>query len=478
MSVQTNRKGLYILDADTPLTQEMVEEYIRDHEGKVERYIENEQMYKGIYPILDTKKPIYKPNNRLVVNFAKHIVDTLNGYFIGVPIKESHHDLKVNKFINEFIRRNDLQDNEAEISKMSAMYGHAFEYLYRDREAEIHSTYLSPVEGFMIYDDTVEEEPLYFVKYWRSADHKLHATIRSRKDDREIEAYSVPKPHYFAGVPVIEYIENEERMGAFDSVKTLMNALNKALSEKANDVEYFSDAYLVITGAEFGDVTIPLASSSAGDCGTEFSDRVIPGKEAFLSNIHDHRLIYLPDIPPDTTVEIKFLERPSGDNTQENLLNRLVDDIFRIAMVANISDETFSSASSGTALQFKLQPMKNLALNKERKFQSGLRRRWKLIFEDKSVSGFDKAAWIDIEYRFTRNVPQDLESEMKVMAGLEGIVSKETQLTLASFVDNVQEEMERLKAENTELINEAVTRAKDVRRGADDRSGVLASERA
>ncbi|VTT18301.1 portal protein [Streptococcus dysgalactiae subsp. equisimilis] len=55
---------------------------------------------------------------------------------------------------------------------------------------------------------------------------------------------------------MIEYVENEERQSLLASVCDIDNAFNKAISEKANDVEYFADAYLKILGAELDDETL------------------------------------------------------------------------------------------------------------------------------------------------------------------------------------------------------------------------------
>ena len=39
-------------------------------------------------------------------------------------------------------------------------------------------------------------------------------------------------------------IEDAEKIGLFEPVESMVNAYNKAISEKANDVDYFADAYL------------------------------------------------------------------------------------------------------------------------------------------------------------------------------------------------------------------------------------------
>lgn len=445
MEVYKNRHGTYILPVDTVITKELVEAYIRDHEGMKKRYFDNERMYTGEHEIQSRQKTGGKPNNRLVVNFAKYIVDTLNGYFIGVPIKVSHENDDVSKFLQDFIKQNDLQDNEAEISKMCSIYGHAFEMLYQDEESDTRATYLNPIEGFMVYDDTIEECPLFFVRYYRDQERKMHGKFISRSEIRDLNNFSTAKPHHFGGVPVIEYVENEERQGAFENVKTLINALNKALSEKANDVDYFADAYLKIIGAEVDEDklenmresrTVNVSSTGGGDAGN---------------------------------VVVEFMEKPDADGTQEHLLDRLIDLIYQISMIANVSDDTFSSASSGTALEFKLQPMKNLALTKERKFQASMRRRWRLVFNIPTNSaGFTADSWVDIEYTFTRNIPQNTEAEANVLNALEGITSKETQLKTASFIDNPKEEIKRMQAEEKTLINTTIKQTEKLMSGEDN----------
>lgn len=148
----------------------------------------------------------------------------------------------------------------------------------------------------------------------------------------------------------------------------------------------------------------------------------------------------------DGNLIVDFMQKPSADSTQENLINRLERLIFQISMVANINDENFGSAS-GIALKYKLQSMSNLAKTLERKFTSGMNRRYKLIFSN-PVSGMKKDDWTQIDYVFTRNFPSNVLEEAQTAAQLEGIVSKETQLSVLSIVDDVQAEIDRIHEED------------------------------
>ena len=138
--------------------------------------------------------------------------------------------------------------------------------------------------------------------------------------------------------------------------------------------------------------------------------------------------------------------KPEGDTTQENLLDRLERLIYQISMVANISDENFGTAS-GISMKYKLQAMSNLAKTKQRKFTSGMNRRYKLMFGH-PASKVPADAWMQLEYQFTMNVPANMLEEAQMAAQLEGIVSHETQLKVLSNVDNVDNDLEMIEEEN------------------------------
>ena len=104
-------------------------------------------------------------------------------------------------------------------------------------------------------------------------------------------------------------------------------------------------------------------------------------------------------------------------------------------------------------MKYKLQAMSNLALTKQRKFTSGMNRRYKLIFSN-PVSGMQKDAWTGIKYQFTLNYPANILEESQIAGNLAGIVSQETQLKVLSIVDNVQQEIERMKEEEDESLTD------------------------
>ncbi|MFR9064201.1 MAG: phage portal protein [[Clostridium] scindens] len=134
-------------------------------------------MYDGLPHILQEPKPKWKPDNRIAVNFAKYIVDTMNGFFIGIPIKITSDDEKVNEYVEMLDQYNDQDDNNAELSKLCDIFGKGYEMYYTDEESNICITYVSPMEAFMIYDDSVLERPRYFVRTYKDSDNVLHGSV-------------------------------------------------------------------------------------------------------------------------------------------------------------------------------------------------------------------------------------------------------------------------------------------------------------
>lgn len=421
------RKEIYRISPEEELTDAKLSQFIARHAAEsMFRYKQLQDAYETDFPIFhEPKKPEWKPDNRIAVNFAKYIVDTMNGYFIGNPVKITVDggEESIEKYVEFLDQYNDQDDNNAELSKICSIYGKGYEMYYNDEDGNVGIIYLDPTEAFMIYDDSVLKRERYFVRLYRDEDNVLHGSVSDQEKVRwftikgKIVWEEQEQLHYFNGVPATEYRENKECQGIFEPVLSIINAFNKAISEKANDVDYFADAYLKIIGALLDEDELKHVRS----------DRVINFDEDGESVIVD------------------FLQKPDGDTTQEHLLDRLQNLIFLIAMVANISDENFGT-SSGIAMAYKLQGMSNLRKTKERKFTSGMNRRYKLIFSNPG-NAMQKDDWVKLHYKFTPNVPANLLEESQIAQNLSGVVSQETQLGVLSVVDNPRAEIERIKKE-------------------------------
>lgn len=414
------------MNSDADVTSEIVEKFLKKNLALTNsRYDKLGNAYKNDYEIFRLPpKPPHKPDNRIAVNFAKYITDTMNGFFMGIPVKITAEDERIQKAVDFFNSFNDVDDHNAELSKICSIYGRAYEMYFVDEDGNIGMQATAPDESFIIYDNSILNRTKAYVRYYKDTDDNL---IKGSVSDNSVVRYfnfdgsrvrfvDEEKIHGFDGVPAVEYVENKERMGIYESAMSQINAFNKAISEKANDVDYFADAYMKILGP-----------------------RLDESEKQF---IRDNRII---NFEGYENITVDFMAKPNADTTQENLINRLERLIFITSMVANVSDEQFGTAS-GIALKYRMLSMNNLAQMKERKFTAGFNKRYKLVFSN-PILQMAKDDWLKLSYQFTRNYPVNLADEADTAGKLAGITSKRTQLSVISAVKSVDDELEQIQNE-------------------------------
>jgi SPP1 family phage portal protein len=420
---------VYRIKRDQPITLDILNKLISDHAQQIRlRDSILKDAYETKYDILDItkypKKDYWKPDNRLAVNFAKRLTDTFVGFFAGIPAQISADNETINKYLQLVNAYNDIDDHDAELAKLTDEFGRAYEMLYVDEDGAIGVMHVSPIDAFMVYDDSVLERKRAFVRIYVDDNGNTEGSVSTEDWVRHFALSPTlrwtdeEKIHGFAGVPAVEYRQNEERIGLYEPVMTLINAYNKALSEKGDDVEYFADAYLKILGAMLDENTV--------------------------KNIRQNRIINFKGTNADKLI-VEFMEKPNGDETQEHFLDRLERLIFEITGVPNISEDSFGT-SSGIAIKYKMTPMSNLGLTKARKFKAGFNERYRLIFSN-PVNSMGKNDWLDINYVFTQNFPANLLEESQIAQNLTGVISKETQMKVLSIVDDPKAELKKIAAD-------------------------------
>lgn len=424
---------MFRYDRDTELTGEALKEFIALHEVDKLRYQELLNQYLSRPPIVDrpAKEEDWKPDNRLVANYGKYIVDTFNGFFNGIPMRASHKEDNLNEVIQDFWNRNSIDNVMNELAKTTSIYGRGYLFLYQDENAETNVAYNDPFDMFVIYSDEIRPSSLYGIRYVVDEDGykgQLFTDTEAYNFTLEGDKLSLGDSHslFYGRIPIIEFIENEERQSLIEPVESLINAYNDALSGKLDDIDYFADAYLSILGALLDDESI--------------------------KHLKDNRIINMAGDGAEK-ITVEFLDKPDADQTQENFLDRTERLIYQLSQVANINDTTFSTQSmSGVALEFKLQPMKNLALNKERKFEQGIQTMLQMLFNvDTSIPQSQKQEYMNVGYDWSRNLPANNEAEAKVVRELEGVVSHRKQLEMLSAVPDAQAELEQIAEENAPL---------------------------
>lgn len=414
------------------LDEQDIRKLIDDHVPDP-RYQRLADYYEGKHDILSrVKKDSTLPNNKIVNNMAKYVTDTAVGYFIGNPIAYSSRNDAFCGQVQDIFVYNDEQDHNAELAKKCSIVGHCYEMLYIDEDANIRIARVSP-QYVTLIAETGYKTPLAAI---RTIDTYTRRKVPVRKVEfwnwREVWYFKSVnggpleltdvRVHYWNDVPFVEYINNEERMGDFEGIISIIDAYNKATSNTANLFEYNDEAILKVLG---------LGEVSAAD----------------VRDMKEKGAIIL-----ENGGDINWLLKEVNDTALENHKNRLYKNMHTFSNVPNMSDESFTNSPSGVAVSYKLWNLEQICAIKERKFKKGLQRRVELITNILRCYG-NSYDYRDIEMQFRRNKPQNLLELAQIFTQLAGEVSHETRLKLLPIIEDVKNELKKLADEKKDELD-------------------------
>ncbi len=377
--------------------------------------------YIGDHDILSRTKDKNAANNRLVCNHAKYITDCTTGYFLGTPVKYTSRSGKDISVIKDVLKRCDSETQDIDLARFGSIYGVSYEMLYMTDGGEIRLASLDPRSAFVVYDDTVEQKPMFGVYYMpinNNEGYRSGYRVYLCDDRRIYEFFTSPSftvtktaepyEHFFGGVPIIEYYNNWDKQGDFEQVTTLIDAYNTLQSDRVNDKEQFVDSILVIKGQVLGDT--PEEETKTYNAIKEFGVMTI-----------------------DDTGDAKWLTRQFDENSVDILRKSIESDIHKFSGVPCLNDESFSGNTSGVAMKYKLLAFEQMTKVKERYFTEGLRIRLSLIANALAVMGHKKPDVGDIEIRFTYNLPQNENEKAQTVSLLKDIVPTDKLVKLLPY---------------------------------------------
>lgn len=429
----------YTLNRETPLTTELLGTILSTYQTNTLPTLQKRyNYYTGKQAILQrTVSDDTKPNNRIVTNFIRSIVETYEGYAVGVPVT---YDSEAEGFeeLDNTLKYNDVVDEDAELFRKGLIFGRGAEICYFDEEGEVRFKSLDPRGVIPIYDDTLNQELLYVVRfwadnaeptlptnYWVEVYDDINRTLYKSGAGFATFQFIKQERHNFEQVPITIFSLNDEEGGLCDCIFDLQDAYNSLLSDSINDWDAFCDAYLLITGATFGD-----------------------GEEAkqALADMKSNRTLELPE---GATAE--FLIKNTQTTEIEHLLETVEEKIREVSACPNFASETFGT-SSGIAIRYRLMGMSNRVKAIESNFKKALQRRIELLAGVSRMVNGSEALWRDIDIQFTDNIPQNLSELATELNTYRGLVSDRTLLAQIPFVTDVDAELEELARQKQESV--------------------------
>lgn len=213
--------------------------------------------YKGEQPIRYRKKDV-RPEicNKIMENRANEIVSFKVGYLCGEPIQyvsRNGNEQIVNEInqLNEFMFAEDKATQDQEIVEWQMICGTAFRLVLPDDvneedEAPFEMFTLDPRDTFVVYSNEIGNKPVMAVKYSKDDNEITHYSIYTENRYYLIDDGIVmeDKPHALDMIPIFEYPANNARLGAFEIVLPLLDAINNVGSNRMDGMEQLIQAFI------------------------------------------------------------------------------------------------------------------------------------------------------------------------------------------------------------------------------------------
>jgi SPP1 family phage portal protein len=237
---------------------------------------------RGTQPILDRTKEV-RPDicNKIVENRADEIVSFKTGYLCGEPLQYVSRggtdtiSAGIQK-LNDAMILVGKASQDKKLAEWMYTCGTGYRIVLSEKEyarrvskgigtdpdeAPFRAFVLDPRYAFVIYYSGLGEPPIAGVKYITREDKSVIYSIWTETEYFELTeanketSISFQENHPYRMVPIVEYPLNSIRLGAFEVVLGLLDAINTVHSNRIDGIEQFIQSLIVLYNAEIDETT-------------------------------------------------------------------------------------------------------------------------------------------------------------------------------------------------------------------------------
>lgn len=227
--------------------------------------------YRGKQPINNRVKEVRPEiNNKIVTNHAYEIISFKVGYTFGEPIQyikkskdgptgEIREDGAISA-LNELMAYDGKSVKDRRLAEWMYICGTAYRMIFPTQPGELNpfeTEIVNPLECFVCYDTGFGEKPWLCGKktefnglttwtiYTDNQCFEIeNSLINLKTGTTKTERKITEKKHIMGYLPIIEYPLNPSRLGAFEIVIDLLDALNNSVSNRMDGVEQFIQSFM------------------------------------------------------------------------------------------------------------------------------------------------------------------------------------------------------------------------------------------
>ena len=378
------------------------------------------QYKKGDQPILHRFKNV-RPEivSHIVENRASQIVNFKTGYMFGSskPIQYiascsdgRKEDLTEKAAqLNEFMDDTDMPSKNKELFDWIFTCGIGYKMVLPNVEAkDEHDTpfevyVLDPRNTFVVHSNELGEPPIMGVRFVEKENHHIVYSCYTKNAVYTVEEsivkdkkkYSViySGVHVLADIPIVEYMDNKEEIGAFEEVITLLDAINQSICERQEGIEQFVQSLLL-----FHNVDI-----SSDDFDT----------------LREQGAIKYKDVSPEQKAEIGYISLELNQDSVQAHTNDLIKSVSEICGIPSMSDGSTSDSSNNGAVIMRQGwgHAEARAKNSEEEFTRSERNFLKIVLRicEYNTGALKGLTPKDVQIRFTRRNYEDIQTKAQVL---------------------------------------------------------------
>lgn len=388
------------------ITQENISKVLADafeiHQLNVTEIKYLQEYERGNQPILDREKEVRPEiNNKIVENHAAEITAFKVGYVFGSPItfvQRASVDIDGNNgstddkrlaILNEMMFEEGKAVQDQMLGKDISVCGIGYRIVLPKKVKDGVSAFsilrLNPTNAFVIKFNDLYKKSAVGVSYITLSDDSYRVGAYTDKQYFELEGgdfsslkvvTAVPNR---VGIPIIEYKNDNERMGCFERVISLLDALNVATSDRLNGLAQFVQSILWMNNCEIDKEQMDQLKDKGG---------ILTKSEA------------------GNPASIEYLTATLDQAQTQTLIDYLYEQVLQIAGVPGREQSTGGNTGQAIMLSNGWQLAETHARSVEQTFTESEREMLKVVLKILSLTETSEVANLklsDIDVKFSRN---------------------------------------------------------------------------
>ncbi len=258
---------------DKRLTAEQISDIIKDfRQDRLPEIQDREEYSKGNNPsILNRAYPVGAPTNRLPVPYGRRILSLITGYmFLPGLVTYSSENTGYLEALTEIFDLNEEPMQTYRMGWQTSLHGLGYELLYNEGLRE-EPTLIDNLPGYLeteprfakaemaetipVYDFDIIPNLRAFIRFYTVGDDEhisvYYEDVKEdwvRVHDQSPMLKVGEQTHGYSAPPLVVYENNEDLIGDFSAVQSLIDAYDVLMSDSLNEFDRFAQAYLVAKG--------------------------------------------------------------------------------------------------------------------------------------------------------------------------------------------------------------------------------------